>query len=306
MRKVFINKLFEAAKKNRNIVLISGDLGFSVVEEFAQTLPGQFINAGIAEQNMTGVAAGLAMAGKKVFTYSIANFPTLRCLEQVRNDVCYHDVDVTVVSVGAGFAYGSQGYTHHGLEDAAILRTLPNMKICVPSDEDETERSVDLILNTKGPFYLKLDKGKVNAGSDQPEEFGLGRVRVLLPGQHVLIAAQGSIASEAMEAANTLEKMGISAEVWSVPWLKPLDEEAITDAGKRFSLIVTVEEAQKFGGLGSAFSEVIASSPEKTARVLIKAVPDTILHRAYSQQAARKLLNLDASSIAKEIAVILG
>src|ERR1022692_3542048 len=137
MRTAFLNELYELAKQDPRVVFITGDLGFSVVEKFMQELPKQFVNAGVAEQNMTGMAAGMAMSGRIVFTYSIANFPTLRCLEQIRNDVCYHDANVKIVSVGGGMSYGALGMSHHATEDIAILRTFPNMTVVSPGDRWE-------------------------------------------------------------------------------------------------------------------------------------------------------------------------
>jgi transketolase len=158
MRTAFIKALTDLAETDNRIWLVTGDLGFSVLEEFASRFPDRYLNVGVAEQNMTGVAAGLAMSGKIVFTYSIANFPTLRCLEQVRNDVCYHNANVKIVAVGGGLAYGAQGYTHHAIEDLAILRALPNIRVIAPGDPAETRAAVMAIVNTPGPCYLRLGK----------------------------------------------------------------------------------------------------------------------------------------------------
>ena len=160
MRDSFANTLLEEAKKNSSIVLVTGDLGFGVLDKFQQELPKQFINAGVAEQTMMGMAAGIASTGKRVFVYSIGNFPTLRCLEQIRNDVCSMNNSVVVVSVGAGYAYGSQGYTHHALEDIAIMRALPNMDILVPADPQEASLLTTHLANTQKPSYLRLGKSK--------------------------------------------------------------------------------------------------------------------------------------------------
>src|SRR5215217_2366321 len=151
MRTAFIEQLIEEAKADDSVFLIVGDLGFSVVEPFAELFPERFLNAGVAEQNMTGLAAGLATQGYKVFTYSIANFPTLRCLEQIRNDVCYHNLPVISVAVGGGLAYGSLGYSHHAVEDLAILRTLPNMGVVAPGDPHETRAAVKALVERGGP-----------------------------------------------------------------------------------------------------------------------------------------------------------
>ena len=158
MRDTFVKTLLEEAKTDKNIILMTGDLGYGVLDTFQNELPGQFINSGVNEQTMMGMAAGYASTGKRVFVYSIANFPTLRPLEQIRNDVCLMDNPVVVVSVGAGYAYGSQGYTHHALEDIAVLRALPNMEVIVPADPYETRELTLLIIASRKPTYLRLGK----------------------------------------------------------------------------------------------------------------------------------------------------
>lgn len=158
MRTTFIKSLSEIAKKNKKIVLVVGDLGFNVVEEFANQFPDRFFNAGIAEQNMATLSAGLASEGFIVFIYSIANFPTFRCAEQIRNDIDYHNLAVTTVSVGGGFAYGNLGYSHHAIQDYGLMRLFPNMSILSPGDPSEVEALIKYAINKKGPCYLRLNK----------------------------------------------------------------------------------------------------------------------------------------------------
>ena len=158
MRNTFIKNVIEKADKDTYLMV--GDLGYSVVEAFVKQYPKQFLNAGVAEQNMTGMAAGLALEGYKVFTYSIANFNTLRCIEQIRNDICYHNLDVTIVSVGGGFVYGSAGYSHHAVQDISMLGSLPNMTLLLPGDIEETEICMNYIFENKGPKYLRLGKNE--------------------------------------------------------------------------------------------------------------------------------------------------
>ena len=160
MRDAFISELLVQAKSNPEIILITGDLGFGVLDVFSETLPQQFINCGVAEQNMAAIAAGLALSGRKVFTYSIGNFPTLRCLEQIRNDICYHKLDVTIVSIGAGFSYGQLGMSHFATEDLAIMSALPNMSIIVPANSDETECLLRESISTNTPKFFRLDKSE--------------------------------------------------------------------------------------------------------------------------------------------------
>ena len=300
MRTTFRNKILTYAKNNPEVMLLTGDLGFSVLEPFSENFPKQFINTGIAEQNMTGVAAGLAMSGKKVFTYSIANFSTLRCLEQVRNDVCYHNLNITIVTVGGGFSYGEQGYTHHGLEDSSILNILPNMKVCIPSDSIETSWAMDIIMNSEGPFYLKLGKNGEKPIHKLVPNGDLGSCIPIIQNGDILILSHGSIINEAITAAEELQKDNIQVAVWSMPWLKPFNKNAIQKALKQFNIIITLEEAQKKGGLGSNVAEIIAEEQNDTKLIML-GVNDVILHAAFSQQEARKKCGIDKNSIIKLI-----
>jgi len=160
VRTAFIDTLLDLARRDPRIVLITGDLGFGVVDRFMQELPAQFVNAGVAEQNMTGLAAGMALSGKTVFTYSIANFPVVRCLEQIRNDVCYHNASVKIVAVGGGFAYGALGYSHHAVEDIAFMRALPAMTVVAPIDPVEAELATRAVATLPGPCYLRLGRAE--------------------------------------------------------------------------------------------------------------------------------------------------
>ena len=190
MRNNFLDTLFELAKADPRITFITGDLGYGVVEKFMEQLPDQFLNAGVAEANMTSVAAGMALSGRIVFTYSIANFPTLRCLEQVRNDVCYHDANVKVVSIGGGFAYGAMGATHHAVEDLAVMRALPNMTVVAPGDPIEARAATRALVAMPGPGYLRLGKAgepKVHSGE---VDFAIGRAIRLRDGGDVTRVAR--------------------------------------------------------------------------------------------------------------------
>ncbi|MDI1315498.1 transketolase C-terminal domain-containing protein, partial [Prosthecobacter sp.] len=223
MRTAFINELTIQARAHPEIFLIVGDLGFSVVEPFAREFPDRFLNAGVAEQNMTGVAAGLASEGYHVFTYSIANFPTLRCLEQIRNDVCYHQLPVTVVAVGGGLAYGNLGYSHHAVQDLAIMRTLPNITVLAPGDPGETSECVAWLADHPGPSYLRLGKaGEKKLHDMRGIENGPLLVRSA-PSAQVALVSTGGILDETLAAAEILQNEGRTVDVYSLPWLKPLD-----------------------------------------------------------------------------------
>lgn len=257
MRTTFIESLSQAASENPDIWLLCGDLGYSVLEPFAARFPDRYLNVGVAEQNMAGIAAGIALSGKTVFIYSIGNFPTLRCLEQLRNDVCYHGADVKVVAVGAGYAYGSQGYTHHALEDAGIMSMLPGIEVFVPCDPSEVRAATRLIATSGKPSYLRLSRaGEPNLGAAAATD--IRKPRVLHEGRKIVILTSGPIASRALEAAGELASRGKDTGVVSVSCLKPLDEVAIRDAVRDASLIVTLEEHILRGGLFSLVAGAFA------------------------------------------------
>jgi transketolase len=255
MRDSFIRALTELAAADPRVVLITGDLGFGVLTEFAKARPDQFINAGVAEQNMTALAAGLALEGAKVYTYSIANFTTLRCLEQLRNDVCYHGCDVTAVAVGGGFSYGQLGMSHFATEDLAILRALPNMTVIAPSDPWQAFELTKQLHAKGGPAYLRLDKDKAGL-PEYPSSVTLGKAREVRPGTDAVIFSCGAILCEALAAAQALEaEDGLSVRVVDIHTLKPLDAEAIVAAASACGVVVTLEEHNIVGGLGAAVAE---------------------------------------------------
>lgn len=255
MRDTFIRTLSELTRDNDRMALITGDLGFGVLDKFAAEFPGQFINAGVAEQNMTAIAAGMALSGWKTYTYSIANFTTLRCLEQIRNDVCYHDADVCIVSVGGGFSYGQLGMSHFATEDLAILRAMPNLRVVAPADLWEVEDLTRALAAQPGPTYLRIDKGAGGVVRRQGEVATLGKVRTVREGADVTIMTIGGILSEAVQAAEQLAERGIDARILSHSSLKPLDTDGILAAARETGGIVTVEEHNILGGLGGAVAE---------------------------------------------------
>ena len=258
MRTAFIRTLTDLAAKDRRVCLIVGDLGYSVIEEFAERFPDQFLNAGVAEQDMIGIAAGMSMTGRVVFTYSIANFGTLRCLEQIRNDVCYHNANVKVVSVGGGLAYGNLGVTHHASEDVAILRALPNMTVVAPGDPVEAGLATRALVEQDGPAYLRLGKaGEPVVHQDEPR-FELGRAITLRDGGDLTLIASGSMLATTAAVAEQIAAKGLSVRVLSMHTIKPLDREAVVAAATQTKLVFTLEEHSVEGGLGGAVAEVLA------------------------------------------------
>lgn len=263
MRTAFIETLLDVARTNSRITLMVGDLGFGVVVPFMEQLPNQFINAGVAEQNMTGMAAGMALSDKIVFTYSIANFPTLRCVEQIRNDICYHNANVRIVSVGGGMGYGSLGPSHHATEDIAILRALPNMTVVAPGDPSETRLAVRALVDHEGPAYLRLGRaGEPTVHATTPD-FQLGKAITLRDGHDITLISTGGQLANTLHAANTLAEQEIDTRVLSMHTVKPLDIDAVLTAARETNAIFTVEEHSITGGLGGAVAEVLMESDQR-------------------------------------------
>jgi transketolase len=305
MRDHFIKRLESLAQADKRIVLISGDLGFGVFDNYRKNLPDQFINAGVAEQNMTMLAAGMALEGHIAFTYSIGNFPTLRCLEMIRNDAAYHDANVKVVCIGGGFSYGALGISHHATEDLAIMRALPGVTVVSPGGLWEVMEATEAIANTSGTCYLRLDK---DYGDDAPrsgETFQLGKARTLRDGGDVAILVTGGILREVQAAVSALEGKGISARVMSVHTIKPLDKAAILQAASETGAVVSVEEHTIHGGLGGAVAETLLDAgvmPRRFLRIGLEAGFSSIVG---SQSYLRMRYNMDAPSITARIEKLL-
>jgi transketolase len=307
VRTTFVNTLFELAQRDPRIVLITGDLGFGVIERFMQELPDQFVNAGVAEQNMTGLATGMALSGKVVFTYSIANFPTLRCLEQIRNDVCYHQANVKVVAVGGGFAYGSMGATHFATEDLGVMRMLPNMLIVAPGDPVETRHATRAVIDHTGPCYVRLGKAGEPTVHAEPIEFVLGKAIRLRDGADATLISTGGMLRNTLAAAELLEKQGIRTRVLSMHTLKPLDEEAVIAAARDTGAVFTVEEHSITGGLGTAVAEVLAEHTGARGSAFKRlGVPPRFAARVGSQEFMLAEHGLTPPQIADSVNTVLG
>ena len=255
MRDTFVRTLLDIAKKDKNVYIVTGDLGFGVLKPFWTELPDQIINAGIAEQNMTSIAAGLAMQGKIVYTYSIGNFPTLRCIEQIRNDCAYHNANVKVVCVGGGFVYGSLGMSHHATEDIAMMRALPDVTVLAPGDLVEAECATQAIYKQEGTCYLRLGRGGEKRIHEKLENFTIGKAIEIQKGENVAVFSTGAIFDEVNEACEELKEQGVVPTVYTFPTVKPIDKEVILQCAKTHKAIVTVEEHNLSGGFGSAGSK---------------------------------------------------
>ena len=300
MRDAFVRALMREAAADERITLITGDLGFGVLKPFWETYPKQFINAGIAEQGMTSMASGLARTGRTVLTYSIGNFPTLRCLEQIRNDCAYHEANVKVVCVGGGFVYGSLGMSHHATEDMAVIRALPGVTVFTPGDPAEVEAVVPEMLRTPGTCYLRLGRGGEPTLHTQPiEGWRLPQALTLREGGDVALLSAGGILTQTVSAAEKLAAQGVRAEVVSFPSIKPIDREKILELAKRFPLLVTVEEHTVVGGFGSAVAEVVADEglPCRVKRI---GMPDIYSSIVGTQQYLRGVYGMDDEAICKK------
>ncbi len=305
MRTAFIEALFELAQMDERITLIVGDLGFGVVTRFMEELPKQFLNTGVAEQNMTGLATGMALSGKIVFTYSIANFPIIRCLEQVRNDVCYHNANVKIVAVGGGMAYGSLGMTHHATEDLAITRTLPNMIVVAPNDPIEVRHAVREIVAHNGPCYLRLGRTGEPIVHKTELNFQLGKAIIVRKGNDITLIATGGQLWEALKAANILAEQGIQPRVLSMHTVKPLDFESVLSAAKETSAIFTIEEHSIIGGLGGAVAEVLMEADRKPRYFKRIGLNGNFSSIVGDQNYLRRQCGLDAAGIVSTILSVL-
>lgn len=300
MRDRFIKTLCSLAENDPRIMLITGDLGFAVLDEYRQRFPRQFINVGVAEQNMTLVATGMALEGHVVFTYSIGNFPTLRCLEMIRNDAAYHGANVKVVSIGGGFSYGALGISHHATEDLAIMRALPDVMAMAPTSLGEVEDATHALARASGTGFLRLDK---DHGPDGPksEAFVVGRPRRLRSGSDAAIFVTGGILSEATRAADILECDGVSSSIYSVHTLKPIDPTEFCAAARSHRLVVTVEEHTIHGGLGGLVLEVLAEAGITIPPFLRIGLSGGFSSIVGSQAYLRSSYDMDASCIARRI-----
>ena len=258
MRTNFINQLIEEARRNEKIFLLVGDLGYHVIEPFAEEFPDRFLNVGIAEQNMAGIAAGLAMTGYNVYFYSIGIFPTIRCLEQIRNDIAYHQANVKVVSVGAGYAYGSLGATHQATEEIGALRVLPNMVVATPGDPLEARAITKISASYDGPMYIRLGKaGEKTVHSEDSIDLKIGDICSVITreGNQTAVFACGNILDAALHQIN---EENLNYDLYSVPFVKPINKEQLINIVKTHPAgLITIEEHQKSCGMGSAIVEIL-------------------------------------------------
>jgi transketolase len=305
VRDAFIRMLTEFAPQHPEILLLSGDLGFGVLNEYIARFPLQFLNVGVAEQNMSGLAAGLALEGHTVFTYSIGNFPSLRCLEQIRNDICYHGANVKIVCIGGGMSYGPVGFSHHATEDLAILRSLPTMLVLSPCDLWEAAEAARYLVSHRGPAYLRLDKSAAPVTTQPGEAFQPGSIRTVREGLDVTLAATGGILGEALLAADILAGQGIFCRVLSVHTIKPIDRDTLVAAAEETGGVISIEEHAVDGGLGGTIAETLMEAGVFPCFFFRMGLRNTFSSVVGSQQYLRKVYSLDAAAIVQTVSTKL-
>jgi len=302
MRNEFADELTKLGNDDPRVVMLSGDIGNRLFDKFREAHPSRFFNCGVAEQNMMGLAAGMAMSGLRPVTYTITPFMTTRCLEQIRTDACYHEVPVTIVAVGAGLAYAGLGPTHHACEDIAFLRAIPNMNVICPGDAWEVRAALRAAMKQDKPCYIRMGKkGEPLLHSGTIDDFAIGKAITMRDGSDVCILSTGNILPEALHAADDLAAKGVSARVVSFHTVKPLDQDCLRSAFEKFRLVVSVEEHSLVGGFGSAVAEWLADSGTVGTRLLRIGTPDAFFKLSGEQEFAREKLGLTGHQIAEKI-----
>ena len=300
MRKAFVQTLTEIVERNKDVLLLTGDLGFSVFEDFKSRYPDNYLNAGVAESGLIGIASGLAMGGKKVFAYSIAPFLVYRAFEQIRDDICMHRLPVVIVGVGSGFAYGNAGPTHHAVEDLALMSVLPNMTVIAPGDPMEVKWVTNAVMHLNGPAYVRLNRAGDKVIHNEEVKFEIGKGILMGSGQDVLLVSTGNMLEEAMKVRVALEQDGISSELISMHTVKPFDKKMLIERAEGKTIVATLEEHLPFGGLGQI---VAASLMENQVRTdfMPFALPDKFTDISASQMYLRRAYGLDSQSISTQI-----
>jgi len=301
MRNAFAKKITELAKQDERVVLLSGDIGNRLFDDFKARFPSRFYNCGVAEANMMGVAAGLAMSGLRPVCYTITPFITYRCMEQIRVDVCYHHVPVVIVGTGSGLSYASLGATHHSCEEMGMLRLLPGLTVLAPADEVEVRGALEAALKSDNPAYIRIGKKGEPVVHKTPPEFAIGKGIVLREGKEVCLLSAGTILPVALAAAELLAQKGHSTRVVSFHTVKPLDTELLAEVFGRFRVVGTVEEHSVLGGLGGSVAEWASELPSSPARLVRFGTRDEFLHLTCEQEEAREHFGLTPQAIAAEI-----
>lgn len=305
MRNAFVKQLLVEMEKNPKILFLTADLGFNALESLEKAFPDRFLNVGISEQHMIGMAAGLALEGKKVICYSIASFVSMRAFEQIRDDLCYHDLDVKIIGTGGGYNYASHGVTHHTVEDYAIMRALPGVQVLAPSYAWEAREATKAIMRTRGLFYMRLGKDPGVHFERPGFSFAVGRGYVIREGKDIVLMSTGNVLDIAIATAELL-KNKYSVSVISMPSIKPLDEKIIEKIAKGAKGIFTIEEHSTIGGLGSAVGEVLWNCNFPATRFHAFGLPEgKFLKDVGDRNYMLKIAALESSKIAGRILEII-
>jgi transketolase len=305
MRNAFASAITELADADPRLVLLSGDIGNRLFDNFRARHPDRFYNCGVAEADMIGVAAGMAMSGLRPVAYTITPFITTRCLEQIRVDICYQKAPVTIVGVGAGLSYASLGPTHHACEDIALLRALPDMAVVCPGDPLEARLALKAAVQWPRGVYIRLGKKGEPTVHTQLPQFRIGRAITVRPGRHACLLSTGNLLPIAMETADRLSAVGISTQVTSFHTVKPLDENYLEAAFRDFAIVTTIEEHSLVGGFGSSVAEWLADQGPQRALLCRIGTPDAFFHEAGEHEHARHRLGLTPDAIAAKVKAVL-
>lgn len=306
MRNAFADEIVKIAEADERFVLLSGDIGNRLFDKYRERFPNRFFNCGVAEANMVSLAAGMAMNGLKPFAYTITPFVTTRTMEQIRVDVCYHNVPVTIVGVGAGLSYSNNGATHHSMEDIAMLRSIPHMSVVCPGDAWEVRGALNAAMKHNGPLYLRIGKkGEPEVHKSVPK-FEIGKAIPISAGKDLSLLVTGNLLPVAVEVIEKLKASGKSVRLDHMHTVKPLDETLLAEVFATYPLVVTLEEHGRIGGFGSAVAEWLSDREPQRARLMRIGSADDFLHEAGEQEHARKCFGLDADSVTKTILSRLG
>lgn len=302
MRRTCVNMVYELAKQDPRVVFVGSDLGAGLLDDMKADMPERFFMEGICEQNLIGMAAGLAMEGYIPYVNTIATFITRRCYEQVAVDVCLHNLPVRLIGNGGGMVYAPLGPTHMATEDIAIMRALPNMAVVAPTDADDMKRFMATTPDWPGPIYIRLGKGGDKVVSREQDGFEIGKANVLKEAGEVLIVTTGVMASRALDAAETLEQDGMTCGVLNMHTVKPLDEKVLLDLAAKAKLVITVEEHSHIGGLGSAVTDALVENLGSNLPGIHRiALPDVFPEGYGSQDSLMQHYGLQAPEIADAI-----
>ena len=301
MRNAFADEITSLAEHDSRIVLLSGDIGNRLFNDFKERYPSRFFNTGVAEADMIGIAAGLALGGLKPVVYTIASFAIYRAFEQIRVDLCYPNLPVVIVGVGAGLGYASNGPTHHSCEDIAVLRALPNMTVLTPADAWELRSLLEAALQLAGPSYMRIGKKGEPLVHETRPAIQIGQALELRSGSDIAILCSGTLMPQTLDVASDLESTGIKTSVFSMHTVKPLDEKLLERLFRDVKLVVTIEEHSRIGGLGSAVAEWKADHFQANARLLRLGTPDQILHHSGEQEHALEMCGLTVGKMTSTI-----